>query len=387
LSDIAITPTVERTLKLVELLLARPEGLTPQEMQPQLDISRSTLFLMLRTLKTLGYVEQAEKRGRYSPGPRLQAWRASPSLSSQDLLTAFYQDTSSRNLPETLALLVPSPEGPLVLAQVEPNRQVRSVLAPGQAQAWMQAGVEILQTDPPQAVKERGYSLGHSLESLELALPVCGDGIHPEAALALSAPAYRWDVDAYTDAFLGDLRAMAARLSYQLGATLYAPFSSGLQTSTQPARLLSSDEIDRFLQGPWTARLACIRPDGLPHVIPVWQEWNGKEFSIIAWQGSQWAEYIRLNPHVSLTVDEPWTPLRRVVARGQAIDIKEHNSAQLEALVNKMTRRYLGYEAPELVSQVRSAYRVAPEYLRGWQGTPWRGAERTSRRDVSQDAR
>jgi DNA-binding IclR family transcriptional regulator/nitroimidazol reductase NimA-like FMN-containing flavoprotein (pyridoxamine 5'-phosphate oxidase superfamily) len=383
----SITPTVERTLKLIELLLAQPDGLTPQEMLPQLDVSRSTLFLMLRTFKTLGYVEQAEKRGRYSPGPRLQAWRTSRSLSSQDLLTAFYQETSHRSMPETLALLVSSPEGPLVLAQVEPDRQIRSVLATGQAQFLMQAAVEILQADPPQEVKEHGYALGHSQESLELALPICRDGIHPDAVLVLSAPAYRWEVNAYTDAFLGDLRAMAARLSYQLGATLYAPFSSGSQTSAQPARLLSPDEIDRFLQGPWTARLACVRPDGLPHVIPVWQEWNGKAFSIIAWQGSQWAEYIRQNPQVSLTVDEPWTPLRRVVARGKAEIIDAENSSIVEALVSKMTMRYLGYSAPELVSQVSSVYRIALEYLRGWQGTPWKGTERSPGKDESQHAR
>ena len=37
--------TVDRTLRLVELLLSHPDGLTPQELLLHLDISRSSLFV------------------------------------------------------------------------------------------------------------------------------------------------------------------------------------------------------------------------------------------------------------------------------------------------------------------------------------------------------
>ncbi len=97
-----------------------------------------------------------------------------------------------------------------------------------------------------------------------------------------------------------------------------------------------------FLQGPWTARLAVVRPDGQPHVIPVWQEWDGEVFTIIAWKGSQWAEHLLQNPNVSLTIDEPWPPLRRVVVRGQAAPLNHGDDIPgLEALVQRLTRRYL----------------------------------------------
>ena len=89
------------------------------------------------------------------------------------------------------------------------------------------------------------------------------------------------------------------------------------------------------------ARLACIRPDGGPHVIPVWQEWDGEKFVVIAWQGSQWAEYVLQNPNVSLSVDEPWPPLRRVVARGKAMKLPA-NSTTLDEILLRLSGRYLG---------------------------------------------
>ncbi len=157
---------------------------------------------------------------------------------------------------------------------------------------------------------------------------------------------------------------MAARLSYRLGAPFYAPYRAEPQPELHPAGPLDDAAIGTFLQGPWAARLACLRPDGRPHVIPVWQEWDGEAFSVIAWQGSQWADYVLHNPNVSLTVDEPWPPLRRVVSRGQAVPVEE--SADLAPLLSRLARRYLGQPLP--AGRVLRAFRIRPETLRGWQG-------------------
>ena len=37
---------------------------------------------------------------------------------------------------------------------------------------------------------------------------------------------------------------------------------------------MSKKEIDEFLSEPWIARLACIKPDGSPFVVPVWYHWD-----------------------------------------------------------------------------------------------------------------
>jgi DNA-binding IclR family transcriptional regulator/nitroimidazol reductase NimA-like FMN-containing flavoprotein (pyridoxamine 5'-phosphate oxidase superfamily) len=357
-----ISSTAARTLRLAEALLLHPEGLSPQELLEQAGGSRSTLFVLLQELKSLGYAEQAERRGRYRPGPRLLAW-AGGSGAAADLTLAFYQEAARQPLAETLALLVPSEGGPLVLAQQEGSALVRCAFTTGQALP-LAAGGQALLSAPPEMVRQNGYALTDGPQSLDLALPICRDGIRPEAALLLSVPAFRWQPRPLLETFLPDLRVMAARLSYRLGAPFYAPYRADPLPDLQPAGPLTPEAIGAFLQGPWAARLACVRPDGRPHVIPVWQEWDGQAFHVIAWQGSQWAEYVLQNPNVSLTIDEPWPPLRRVVSRGQASPLDA--ATDLRPLLERLARRYLGQPLPP--GRVLRAFRIQPETLRGWQG-------------------
>ncbi|HZW02590.1 MAG TPA: helix-turn-helix domain-containing protein, partial [Anaerolineaceae bacterium] len=167
--------TTERTLRLVELLLSEPDGYSPQALMRQLGISRSSLFQLLRTLKTLGYVEQPGQRGRYRPGPRLHAWldrlrSLSPAPLAQDLLTAFYQEAGRRAWPETVLLTARSNATEpawRVLGQVEGQEQVRSVYdllgsegqgkSPNRAEPG--AAAQVLTLPPPAAVRQNGYSL------------------------------------------------------------------------------------------------------------------------------------------------------------------------------------------------------------------------------------
>ena len=375
-----IVPAAERSLRLVELLLKRPEGWTPQELLLEMDLSRSSLFVLLRAFKTLGCVEQAGKRGRYIAGPRLNAWRAPQPFSNQDLLAAFYQEAevaftqvsgqAGKDIPrETLALVLPTGGSSLqIAAQVEGSATVRVTYADQMTTAELPSAAQVLDPHPAEQVARHGYSFVEIEETISMALPLCRDGRTPEAALLLAAPAFRWDAQRMKNIYLDSLREMAARLSHRMGAPFYAPYRVNHDQPIQSASSMAAKEIGDFLKGPYPARLACIRPDGKPHVIPVWQEWDGENFAIIAWRGSQWADYVLANPSVSLTVDEPWMPLRRVVVSGCASPL-DASSEEIDRLLQRVTRRYLGHSAASgLSGQVRGAFRIQPETMRGWQG-------------------
>ncbi len=372
-----LTSSAERTLRLIEILMAEPDGLTPQEMLVVLDTSRSSLFNLLSRLKALGYVEQAERRGRYRAGPRLTAWRSAPSDSMQTLLSAFYLEAGHHSWPETLLLCVSAADGVLILGQVESTQPVRSSYPLGEVSQPLAAAKTALELNPPEVVSANGYALAQPPQIFELALPVCPDGSTPQAVLLLSAAAYRWTEETLLAECLPELRTMAARLSYRLGAPSYAPYLRSQTAEMRPESQLTPDEITKFLEGPWTARLACVRPDGKPHVIPVWQAWDGAGFMVIAWQGSQWAEYLALNPSVSLTIDEPWPPFRRVVARGRAVQSPfPANHTELDNLVKKLGQRYLGASAATLKSEnVQRIFTIEVDSLRGWQGLPGSAAQ------------
>ena len=358
--------SIARTLLLLETLLEQPQGADASDLLTRVDISRSSLFVLLNVLKTLGYVEQTEKRGRYRAGPRLLAWRGGASL-TPNLQTAFHQEAASMNLSETLCLALPGLAGALLAAQVEGLAQVRSVFPAGTQFAPQSAASQALQANPNPKVTQNGYALVPGNDSVELALPICRDGQTPSAALVLSAPAFRWN-EAWLTEFLPPLREMAARLSYRMGATRYFPWQSVSDEFPTQRRALSVEQISAFLSAPWIARLACLHPDGAPHVVPVWQEWDGTHFYVTAWQGSLWAEYVLANPSISITIDEPWQPLRRVLARGKAFPLQKSDlPGGLNALLERLRRRYLGQNGVLPIAEWQ-AFRILPDSLTGWQG-------------------
>lgn len=364
-----LSSTIERALSLLETFIQNPEGLNPQEILEQTQIPRSTLFTLLKELKDIGYLAQTETRGRYVAGPRLLSWSGSNSPSYQTLINVFQQEIHNKKFSETLALAVPGPQGILLLDQREADQIIRAVYSVGEPLASDSAVHAILTSPFDEQVILSGYSLEENQDYFEIALPICADGIKPIAGLLFAVPKYRWSIENLLTEWLSDLRAMAARISYRLGALQYSPYHQEHHSSFQPTTSMNSSQISQFLLGPWTARLACIRPDGHPHVIPVWQEWDGKKFNILAWHGSQWVDYIRKNPQVSLTVDEPWAPYRRIVTRGSAKEAQNMDIDTRSTLLSKLSQRYLGQDTPQhFINQVETVFTINPDTLGGWMG-------------------
>ena len=363
-------PAAERTVHLLEFFLAYPGGLSAQECIKRLSLSRSSCFALLSTLKSLGYIAQPQARGMYYPGPRLLAWRNPSRNDPQELLTAFSQETLSTPIDETLALTTSNLPHLLIMAQRESSQRVHSSFKPGQHLSFDEcAAGPVLSAPISESIRALGYHTYEDPECLELALPICEDGHHPIAALLLSAPKLRHTQESLLS-FLPALREMAARLSYRLGAPLYAPYGSPALPKVEPTLPLSTEELFSFLQGPWVASLACIRPNGAPHVVPVWHEWDGQAFYVAAWDGSRWADYLMQNPNVSLTIDEPWPPLRRVSAQGTAQPLAEADiPGGIIAVLNRLSQRFLGQPLhPAMAEAPWRAFRILPEHILGWRG-------------------
>lgn len=372
-----ITPSVKHTITLLESLRQNPSGLNAQELIETLDIPRSTFFTLVNSLKALGYIEQSEPRGPYLAGNKLLAWAGSRDLAERELLAAFREeiaflkrdDDLSQMLNETLLLATPRPHGMLVAEQAASSQRVRVMYEIGQiipfaecaAGAWFSGDAQT------ENARRNTYSLFVGNETVELSLPITSDGTTPSSALLLGAPLSRQSAESMLN-LLPALHEMAARISYRLGASFYAPFDETAAVTMQPQSDLNEAEMFTFLQGLHVARLACLKPDGTPHVVPVWQAWDGKAFYVAAWEGSMWSHYLEQNPSVSLTVDEPWPPLRRVIVKGQAQPLNEGDfPGGTNALVASLRQRYLGSH-PAKAGLDWQAFRINPHTMRGWQG-------------------
>jgi DNA-binding IclR family transcriptional regulator/nitroimidazol reductase NimA-like FMN-containing flavoprotein (pyridoxamine 5'-phosphate oxidase superfamily) len=369
-------PAAERTLRLLETLSASGQGMSTAELLEELGGSRSGLYALLNTLKARHYVESED--GRHRLGPAL--WELLPDRppALDTLMSAFAEETRGIDCSETIALAWPEPGGTVLVAKFEPDRPVRVVYRIGTQRSdaaadglVMAAGDEGDQ-DHLRRIRTSGEARCSDEEVTELAVPVCADGVSPTAALLGGVPSERADEPAIAD-LSRRLRQMAARLSYRLGAGVYQPYGWAASEPVGPTRDLNKDELDEFLRGIWGAQLACVRADGTPHVVPLWYEWDGRAMWLAASPGSSWRTHISENPLVSVTLDEPWPPLRRLFLSGRAEEVEEPDiPGGLAGLRRRLATRYLGQgaETRSELSEVEGwvAVRITPDRIHGRKG-------------------
>lgn len=366
------TNTLQKAFQLLEVLRQNPAGCPAPQLMRQLQMPRSSFFSLLNFLKGEEYIEQAQSRGNYFVGRRLLAWMGTPLPRWREWIEAFEQEGATQPFDETLALALPHSQGAQLLAVLPAKRRLQPYFRVGEVlESTESAAPRLFDPWVDEKTRLQGYALYEGQELSELALPICRDGSNPAAALLLSSPSSRLNRSTLLS-YLPALREMAMRLSYRFGAAFYSPYQGQMIASLAEENPLSQKDIAQFLQMPLVARLACLNREGRPHVVPVWQEWDGKAFYVAAWKGSQWADYLQENPSVSLTIDEPWAPLRRVVARGEAIQLQESDyPGGTHALVTRLQQRYLGKSFSKGVKgSAWQAFRIYPITLRGWRGLP-----------------
>ena len=115
---------------------------------------------------------------------------------------------------------------------------------------------------------------------------------------------------------------------------------------------LSQSEVDEFLSEPLVSHLVTVRPDGRPHVAPVWFIWQGGHALAMVGEEAVKVSNLRRNPAASLSIASPDRPYRYVVLEGEG-DVTKENLAQV---VRDICLRYDGPErgpvyAQELLSQ------------------------------------
>jgi Pyridoxamine 5'-phosphate oxidase len=147
---------------------------------------------------------------------------------------------------------------------------------------------------------------------------------------------------------------------------------------------MTPEEMDEFLKGPWLARLACLKPDGSPYIVPTWYHWDGEAFWVVPRARSAWAEYMSRDPRVALVVDEPAPPIRKVICEGMAEVVETPVGPYLEngekSIWNQIGEqhtgpRYLGEKAREYRGSVNVepcwTFKIVPKKITTWQGFDW----------------
>ena len=148
---------------------------------------------------------------------------------------------------------------------------------------------------------------------------------------------------------------------------------------------LTKDEIDQFLAGNSLARLATIKADGAPYVVPVWYHWDGNALWFIGRERSAWCKYIADDPRTAVVIDSEHSDpdesgkrveIPKVVMEGHSEIVEEPNvGGKWVAIAEQMSYRYLGPNGPtyltSTINQPRWLIKMTPSNIKSWKGVGW----------------
>jgi PPOX class probable F420-dependent enzyme len=100
-----------------------------------------------------------------------------------------------------------------------------------------------------------------------------------------------------------------------------------------------SKEADELLRRPNPAVVASLRPDGSPHTVPTWYDWDGELVLLNMDESRLRLRFMRRDPRVALTVlaDDGW--YQHVSLLGRIVRIEDDDSLEE---IDRLALRYTG---------------------------------------------
>ena len=136
---------------------------------------------------------------------------------------------------------------------------------------------------------------------------------------------------------------------------------------------LTPEQIDGLLAGPIIARLATVKPDGAPYVVPVWQYWDGGAMYIIPRERSRFVEYVRHEPRVAVSCADDVDPDHpRVLIEGTAeiVEGPAVMAGRMLEIGREMVLRYAGEPGlaylQATIDKPRYLLKVTPDKITTW---------------------
>ena len=129
----------------------------------------------------------------------------------------------------------------------------------------------------------------------------------------------------------------------------------------------TSDELDVYLREQWTARVATVSADGMPHVVPLWFVWVGGTVFLNSTLGNPTVENWLRHGHASAVVDDgtSYDDLRGVVLTGPIA--RADDDPELPDAERAWSEKYLGgNEPPYRKWRDRAWFRLLPDRIASW---------------------
>jgi PPOX class probable F420-dependent enzyme len=123
-------------------------------------------------------------------------------------------------------------------------------------------------------------------------------------------------------------------------------------------------ELVEFLRRPHPAVIATLKPDGAPHTVATWYDWDDGEVLVNMDASRARLGFMRRDPRVALTVLEHRDWYRHVSLLGRVARIEPDPDL---ADIDRLARRYTGRDYRRRDQKRVSAW-FEPDRWHGWAG-------------------
>jgi PPOX class probable F420-dependent enzyme len=134
---------------------------------------------------------------------------------------------------------------------------------------------------------------------------------------------------------------------------------------------LATARIQQFLAEEPIVWLSTVRPDGAPHIVPIWFWWDGEALLVFSKPGAQKVRNLRADPRVMLALGDAEDDFDVGMLEGIAELLDVPTSAVLPAAhLEKYAAQLagIGLDAAEYAATYSQVVRIRPARYLGWHG-------------------
>ncbi|MFH5798306.1 pyridoxamine 5'-phosphate oxidase family protein [Haladaptatus sp. CMAA 1911] len=119
-------------------------------------------------------------------------------------------------------------------------------------------------------------------------------------------------------------------------------------------------EFQELFEKPVFAYFATLTPEGLPHVTPVWVDYDADEDRVLVntERGRRKEKNVRENPKVGMGMTDPDDRYRALSVLGEVDEITEDDAREH---IDELSRRYVGDEYQPEIQTARVLLKIRPD--------------------------
>lgn len=132
----------------------------------------------------------------------------------------------------------------------------------------------------------------------------------------------------------------------------------------------AAHRLDRFLASEPVVWISSVRPDGAPHLVPIWFTWDGESLLVFSKPYAQKVHNLRSNPTVMLALGDPAADFDVVLVEAHAeldpVPARSLPAAHFAKYGERMAT--LGLSAETFLETYSQVIRITPRRPLGWHG-------------------